>query len=275
MAEKNGLEGHDETSAFSPVTRAETPITLTPYEESTKVSISPSPSLSPPPSTLPRVTSRDALESALDSRADRLLALATRGLDLEPPATPAPAASAARETLADYDGFAVGRDVDVSLRDDETGAPAWDDTMPGVVVADHGDGTFDVRFDGGAWETLPGAVARLRHPAVGDTVAVYGRAGAVVGLGAVFEAADGFVDVVRVPALDAAMLGPGEAYAPSTSPRWRVPFDRVRRLQPRGAGDDDDENDDGGGSWLDAILCGALSSAAAPARPDRRRSAPL
>ncbi|EGB01867.1 expressed protein, partial [Aureococcus anophagefferens] len=112
MAEKNGLEGHDETSAFSPVTRAETPITLTPYEESTKVSISPSPSLSPPPSTLPRVTSRDALESALDSRADRLLALATRGLDLEPPATPAPAASAARVTLADYDGFAVGRDVD-------------------------------------------------------------------------------------------------------------------------------------------------------------------
>ena len=35
-----------------------------------------------------------------------------------------------------------------------------------------------------------------------------------------------------------------------------------------------DENDDAGGSWLDAILCGALSSAA-PARPDRRRSAPL
>ena len=273
--EKNGLEGHGETSAFSPVTRAETPITLTPYEESTKVSISPSPSLSPPPSTLPRVKSRDALESALDSRADRLLALATRGLDLEPPATPAPAASAARETLAAYGGFAVGRDVDVSLRDDETGAPAWDDTMPGVVVADHGDGTFDVRFDGGAWETLPGAVARLRHPAVGDTVAVYGRAGAVVGLGAVFEAADGVADVVRVPALDAALLGPGEAYAPSTSPRWRVPFDRVRRLQPRGAGDDDDDADDAGGSWLDAILCGALSSAAAPARPDRRRSAPL
>ena len=260
----------------------------------------------PPPSPRQEARSigsgtRASLESALESRSERLLALAMEGLgtpSLESPllsptadeeayaSSPSEASDdgggaaspATLDEVAEEGAFCVGRDVEVSLSDGEGGDPSWDDVLAGVVVAQHGDGTFDVKFDSGEWETLPGCLVRLRRLAVGDSVAVYGRAGVVVGLGAVARARRaGAVDVIRVPLLAAAdHLLPNESYCPDREAHWTVAASDVRRLVPRAApGDDSDDDGGASSSWLDPLLfCGLFGAGERPPAASRRSSAP-
>ena len=127
--------------------------------------------------------------------------------------------------------------------------PSWSDVLCGVCVADHGDETYDVRFDSGDWETLPSALVRLRPVRVGDVVEVRGTDGRPAGGGTVVAA----TNASSVDVLD-----------PDGRRHWLVPADRVRRRRrppppPRAQYDDDDGGGGGGGDWLASLLCGCTA----------------